>query len=379
MLTKIVKWYGILILVALAANTSVQAAIQVDGLYEIELSVKDQGVTERRQALKVALSRILTRLSGTQAMTQSGQINKILSRASRYVDQYRYRKVDGQQSVQGNATKLLLWVRFNRKAVEQLLRKQQLPLWGSTRPEILLWLGIEDRAGRYILGSDKANPIYNSVTSHAKNLALPVMLPLMDIEDRRSARISDIWGGFSGPVRSASSRYKADNIVIAKLYPDLGGWRSYWTMVTGSREKNWTGHGKFPDQAIEDGLNAMANIMVARYATKLTGELSRYNLVISNINSLKDYNASRQYLASLSLISRFQLEGISKDKASYQIDLRGGLNDLEQVLNLERRLLPDEATVNPEPVITNSQPGVAGNVQTPILTQTETLHYRLKK
>ena len=122
MLTKIVKWYGILILVALAANTSVQAAIQVDGLYEIELSVKDQGVTERRQALKVALSRILTRLSGTQAMTQSGQINKILSRASRYVDQYRYRKVDGQQSVQGNATKLLLWVRFNRKAVEQLLR-----------------------------------------------------------------------------------------------------------------------------------------------------------------------------------------------------------------------------------------------------------------
>lgn len=370
-IVKMVMRAGLLLLAILLSTVTVQAAIQVEGLYEIEISVKDQGAEERRSALKEALSTILLRLSGSKAMAQPGQFKRILERASRYVDQYRYRQPGSD---------LLLWVRFNKNAVEQLLRDQALPLWSSTRPETLLWLGIEDKAGRYILGSDKANPVYSSVVRHASNLAVPLLMPLMDLEDRRQVRISDIWGGFSGPVRSASSRYNADNIVIAKLYPDLDGWRGYWTLLSGSREKNWTSRGKYPDQAIADGMGDLADLMIARYAVKLTGELSRYRLVINNVNTLNDYDASRKYLASVSLISDFQLQLVSSGQVTYLIDLRGDIRDLEQVLNLERRLLEDVPVENSKPVVL---PGiqaattekVAQNLQPAI----ETLYYRLKK
>ncbi len=370
--------HGLLALVVLQANVTAHAAIQVEGLYEIELSVKDQGAAERKQALKQALSTILLRLSGPKALARSGQTDKILQRASRYVDQYRYRK-PGPRAGARDGSGLLLWVRFNQNALEKLLHDQQLPLWGSTRPETLLWLGIEDRAGRYILGSDKANPVYRSVVRHARNLAVPVLLPLMDLEDQRQARISDIWGGFARPVRSASGRYNADNIVIAKLYPDVDGWRGYWTLLSSSRESNWSSRGKYPDLAIANGMNALADVMIARYAIKLTGELSRYRLAINNVNSLNDYDASRKYLASVSLISSFQLENVSKGQVTYLIDLRGQLNDLEQVLNLERRLLPDVSVENTSPVVVpEAQAAMAETVPQNLQPVIETLNYRLK-
>lgn len=376
---NIVMRAGLLLLTILLYTVTVQAAIEVEGLYEIEIPVKDQGAEERRNALKEALSTILLRLSGSKAMAQPGQFNLILERASRYVDQYRYRQPEPDvQTSSGSG--LLLWVRFNKNAVEQLLRDQALPLWSSTRPETLLWLGIEDKAGRYILGSDKANPVYRSVVRHASNLAVPLLMPLMDLEDRRQVRISDIWGGFSGPVRSASGRYNADNIVIAKLYPDLDGWRGYWILLSGSREKNWTSRGKYPDQAIADGMGNLADLMIARYAVKLTGELSRYRLVINNVNTLNDYDASRKYLASVSLISDFHLQHVSNGQVTYLIDLRGDLRDLEQVLNLERRLLEDVPVENSKPV---ALPGVqvisAEKVAQDLQPAIETLYYRLKK
>ncbi len=353
------------------------AAVQVKDLYDIEVSVRDQGVAERQRAMQQGFAEMISRLSGSEGMRQLGQSATALRRATKYVEQYRYRKPEGKPAEQPDPGRIL-WMRFNRKAMQQLLHDRQLPLWGSTRPETLLWIAIENNRGRYIVSSDNKNALQRNLMDHARRRALPVLLPLMDIEDRGKVRIGDIWGGFSTSVKSASTRYKADNLLIGKVYPAAGGWRSQWTLVSGSSEKRWSGSGSYAGQAIAAGMDGLADLLASRYAVKAGGVTASYRMAISQVNSLADYDRSRQYLRNISLISAFRLLSISRGRVVYQIDLRGDVDDLERALKLEHRLLPDNA----------ARPLAVGALKTNVISPDKTvpdqqllpmtLYYRLR-
>jgi hypothetical protein len=234
-------------------------------------------------------------------------------------------------------------MRFNPRALQKLLQQQQLPHWGRTRPETLLWIAIDNDRGRYILSNDNRNALHRNVMGHASRRAIPVLMPLMDVEDRDKVRMGDIWGGFTTSVKLASGRYNADNILIGKVYPASGGWRSQWTLLAGSTEKSWSGSGSYIGQAIAVGLDGLADQLTSRYAVKGTGVSSTYNMAINQVNSLQDYDRSRRYLGRISLISDLRLQSIAQGRVVYQIDLRGDLDDLVRALKLERQLLPDDA------------------------------------
>jgi hypothetical protein len=357
----------------------VSAAIQVKELYDVEVTVRDQGATERQRAMQQGFVEMITRLSGSQGMQQLGQSAAELKRAAKYVEQYRYLKSEGKPVTKQEAG-LKIWMRFNPKAVQKLLQEQQLPLWGSTRPETLLWIAIDNNRGRYILSNDNRNVLHRNVMGHAGRRAIPVLMPLMDVEDRDKVRIGDIWGGFTTSVKLASGRYKADNVLIGKVYPASGGWRSQWTLLSGSTEKSWSGSGSYAGQAIAVGMDGLADLLTSRYAVKGTGVSSTYRMAISQVNSLQDYDRSRRYLRRISLISGLRLQSIVQGRVVYQIDLRGDVDDLVRALKLERQLLPDDAN---RPITTDAaemtgviRPGETVFDKKPVPL---TLYYRLRQ
>jgi len=361
---------------------SLSAAVQVEGLYEVEVPVSNQARDERKRALRQGLADLITRLTGSQALEQFGQFLSVLDRASSYVEQYRYRT--GPELEPGQKPEFLLWVRFNRKAIQKLLREQQLPMWGSTRPETLVWIAYQDQGERHILAEDQASSLYRAALTHARRRGVPVLLPLMDLEDQRNVGIGDIWGGFAGTVKTASIRYATENILIGRVYPVAGGWESRWTLISKTGEQHWSGTGRQAGNAIAVGFDGLGDLMASRYAQKTTYDASRYHLKVAAVNSLKDYAKASRYLANVSLITRFQPVYFTQGNATYEIEINGTIEGLEQVLKLEQRLLKDDEVIviqpqpvspsQPETVLTEEGETLAIN-NTPSI---ETLYYRLR-
>jgi len=97
----------ILLLVLVSAGWAEVTA----NLYETEITVENQSPEQRQQAIHHALEKVLEQVASAQATTLDDSIlNKALTRAEHYVQQYRY-------------TEQGLWVRFDDRLVNGLLQQ----------------------------------------------------------------------------------------------------------------------------------------------------------------------------------------------------------------------------------------------------------------
>lgn len=82
------------------------------GLYEAEIPVENQSAEVRRQAVRDALEEVLDKVarSSHEAAPENTLLDRALRQAERYIQQYRY-------------TELGLWVRFDSRAVDELLQQ----------------------------------------------------------------------------------------------------------------------------------------------------------------------------------------------------------------------------------------------------------------
>ena len=116
---------------------------------------------------------------------------------------------DGDQSAAPTHT---LDVSFAPSSLNRALNDLGLPLWGAERPETLLWLAVQESSRRYILAGGTQNAVRRSLDQVTEKRALPVLLPLMDLQDQSAVDFSDVRGGFTGHVQDASERYGVDAI-----------------------------------------------------------------------------------------------------------------------------------------------------------------------
>ncbi len=80
-------------------------------LYESEIPVEDQSPEVRQQAVHDALEEVLDKVASVHGTTLTRNIrDKALRRAEHYIQQYRY-------------TELGLWIRFDNRAIDELLQQ----------------------------------------------------------------------------------------------------------------------------------------------------------------------------------------------------------------------------------------------------------------
>ncbi len=92
----------------------------VTGLYESEVPVEDQSQEQRQLAIRKALEEVLDKVATARKATIArGLLNSALERAEHYIQQYRY-------------TEQGLWVRFDNRAIDELLQQD---LASSTTPD----------------------------------------------------------------------------------------------------------------------------------------------------------------------------------------------------------------------------------------------------
>src|SRR3569833_1885114 len=304
-------------------------AVEVTGLYEAEVPVMDQRAAARGAAARAALAEVLAKVTGDagggrrpprpRMPPRRPPFQPLLQQAEQWEQRYQYRATPGEPTAQS------LVASFDREAVNQRIYEAGLPVWGSNRPQILLWLAVEDGGGRTLVGGDQRPDLQALVSEQARRHGLPISLPLLDLQDQNAASLGDVWGQFTEPVLRASERYQDDGVLLARIYATgPNRWRGHWTLRHAGSNSSWeSGEGSIAD-VVAAGLDDEAGNLAKRYALVLApGVGDTATLVVDKVTKLQDYARVSRYLNSLDAVGAVAVEGVEGDTVMYRLRFRG--------------------------------------------------------
>ena len=351
------RFYFIIIILVLLLPSPISLALEVNDLYQANVVVDTQDRIQREQAIKEALQGVFLKVGGKKSVLSHEVLKKAQQMASRYVSQYRYQRIDSQLS---------LIVSFNEEKVNQLFKEANLPLWGSLRPQVLLWLIDEQGANRSIVGSSADSIIPTSVNEFSTQRGLPIVMPLMDLTDSTQVVLSDFWGYFPEQIQQASLRYFADTIVVMRVsdsslvdvnentvqsnalddvscgllceqqelvIPKVLDWRVFTqgTLYT----KKYQGVDKI--SLIDQGLSDITELIYHSYALLASAE-SDFVIEVNNVTSLTSDTQLFDFLKALSAVNAVTLISAQGDVRQYKLDLIGSKASFLASLKLNDKL-----------------------------------------
>jgi hypothetical protein len=307
------------------------------GLYQVQVPVAGQQADQRSQAISDAFVKVLVRVSGNRRIVSRGDLSGEVANASRYVQEYSYRTESEQERY--------LDVTFDAQAVDRLLRSRGLPVWGgSKRPAILVWMAAESQGKRRLLVPDRDTPVHTAMASAARERGLPLLSPLMDLEDQGRLQVADLWGDFEVNIRAASRRYSPDMILTGRMMrANKGMWRGQWQLYQERSKANWNNQGKSPGAVAADAVQHVADLLANRFAPLATRDPGQ-NLVrlkVSGVYTLEDYAAVERALASQAGAERITVATVEPSAVVYELRSGAGLEVLEQRLAAGGLLEPD--------------------------------------
>ncbi len=352
----------VLSLLLSAGLASVSRADDIPGLYETEISVSTQDVDERRAALTAGMRQVLLRVSGRSIVLTITAIEEALTRPTRYVERYRYRNREGAEGAQEK----VLWVRFDEKAINKLLRDNRMPVWGRTRPAVLVWMVVDDRQSRILLGNNVSHPAKAFISDQARLRGIPLRWPMLDLSDRASITTSDVWGSFEDTIIKASRRYQTEAILVGRVYKAYGGsWNVRWTLYDHGHREDWNARAETLVETLIPGVDRMAGILAQRFAQVESDEQNKAVLVrVYGVNTLAAYNKTLKYLSRLAVVTDIQPHTVFPDNVIFRLNSRNGRLAVSQAIALGHTLV--EKVVRTRPTVVRSPASIAApSVATP--------------
>lgn len=320
-------------------------AAVVSGLYEAEVAVADQSESTRRQALREALAQVLVKLTGDSEAGSRSDARPLLDDAERYLQQYRYREYLEKTADGGRETRQFLWAVFDANTLDEGIRRAGLPTWGRERPASLVWLVVETDAGRQLAGLEQGAEYLEPLERAARARALPLLVPLLDLEDTANLRPDAVWEGREDAIRRASERYTAEVILAARVSTaGTDAFEIRWAAFTAADRDEWSSRGETLYAAFSQGMQPHGDRLATRFAprTPIVGtDTGRLTLTVTAVDSLDDYARVENYLNSLSHVARVDVRSVSPGEITFEIEAAGGDRALEQAIALGRTLRPE--------------------------------------
>lgn len=325
----IISVFGLLLSLPLHAAAS-------GGLYEAEVEVSDQAPSTRAAGMQKAMVAVLLKVSGTNRVTENKALIKETKNPSRYVQQYRYRSAAGGDSDKG---RLILQVSFDPKSIDSLLRSHDFGVWGKTRPSTLVWLGVEDKGSRVIVGANDGGLLRKLLISEGERRALSLKLPLLDMTDQSRVTTSDIWGEFFDTIRKASQRYEAQAILVGRLYPlSSSRWEVRWALDYHGAVQRWQEQDNDVSSLIARAVARVSDHLSKNFAESVTSRSGDLLIRVDDVRSLGDYRRVLDYLKGVQGIKHVVSEGQKSGSMYIRLSTEGGSEAALRVIALGNTL-----------------------------------------
>jgi len=323
-------------------------AIRVPGLYAVEIPVTERTEGVAEENLATAFRLVLIKLTGDRQAAARTSLQPLMDEARSYLQQYRYREttLDGAtEAGAGPAKEMRLWVKFDEENLNRALRALGVPVWGRERPSTLVWLAVADEAGRRLAGPENDPGYIKTMDQRARQRGIVLLHPLLDLDDSRVIRASDLWGGFREPIFNASSRYQADAILTGAIESPVPGiWEARWTAYIDDNAAAWTSESDIPEAVLDEGVDRLADILAAQFARTagFTG-VEQVRLSVSDVFDVDQYAGVLKYLQSLNSVSDVEVAHVENGRITCLLQVHGGDLAVSQAIELGRVLEPISA------------------------------------
>ncbi len=306
----------------LASGIPASAAVVVPNLYEASVPAAGNGDAARNASFSAALRAVAVRASGRRDAGEHLS-QATLSDARRYVQRF------------GDNPDGTLQVGFDHESIDRVLAQNNLPVWGSERPVTLVWLAIEDANGQQTwVGLDAALPESRILQQVADLRGLPLVWPVMDMEDRMLAGALGNESQQGARIATLASRYRADGVLVGRARRGAGNELNVrWSLHFGESTADTTG-------SLPEGVHFAADQLSNLFAAA-AGAVQEIVVDVAAINDLKAYAETLNYLEGLTLVRSAAVDHISGDSVRFRLQVRGDANLLLRAIRLGQRLVPD--------------------------------------
>lgn len=323
---------------------SVQRALAVD-FYHARIPVADQTASERSRAAAKGLREVLIRLSGSQDVVQAQGVGQALSNASSYMDQFQY----AHERDEWGGTKEFLDMTFAPAVIERLLRQAGMPFWPINRPKTLVWL-VEDQVGEgKVLINDRQAPVAQSVLHAAELRGLPLVLPLLDMEDQLAMPAEEVWAMNEEAILNASERYGVDTVLVGRFtQTSAGQWWSTWQYFHRGSGEVLDVRADTPEELGRQAIDPLADYLARLYAIVPRSEGSaELVLQIDAVEDFADYRGVLTYLQEHAALAQAELIMINDQMLTVRAALSGTMEQFRNAIALDGKLHLEVTQVAP--------------------------------
>ena len=339
----------LLLALSLMLCISESFAIEVEDLYQATIIVESRNnEQERRRAFSEAMREVLIKVSGLTSTTNPASIRRALNNPEPFVESFRT-EADLLPSNPNEVTSVLrevvsIEVNFYESEIQRLLDENNIPVWPVNRPETLVWMVVEEELEeRQMLGDDNssASTRINTLRSFTDERGLPLLFPLLDLEDQLRLNVNKLWELDEAAILNASQRYQAESILALRIYRSLSGEllaRSLYFF-----RGNVYSYEEFElseEDFIRGSINLASNELSQYYSVLISGTENsvKVNMQVDDINNPEDYAALLNYLNALEGVSSFQLTRAHESSLILQLETGGQLRQLVETIALEPSL-----------------------------------------
>lgn len=333
---------GIFATISLLLATQMAAAVEIDQLDSSTVTVDSRANNDRSDALQQALFNVLLLNSGAKELRGNAQIQAALSNASSLVVQYSYEQAE--DGLQLRAT-------FEHDKVIRLLREAGLPVWGKQRPLTLVWLASDTEGERHLVADESAAEERQAFAKASRQRGIPLMFPLLDLDDLMAVNVNDVRGQFADTVAKASARYQADYFAMVTFDSSPDNQVQYQmslyarsALATPFFTALVSRNGAAQDRAaaIDEIMLSLSDYFVQQYAVTDSGQADVAQIEFNNVAHMRQLVEIESFFSQLSAVKHFYIKSVQGNHVVYQLQLFGSRDDLSNVLRLEQRIRLDE-------------------------------------
>lgn len=409
---------GLLIGLSGLYTGSAVAGEKVD-IYRADALVKSQSESERNAAARATFGEVVVRVTGQRNALSHPAIKSALPKAQNYLFGFSYRSTTERITADGRTWPAVgLQLNFEPKAIDQLLRQSQLPLWPAVRPKVLVWLVAKDQNGFRVVPEVVD---LQAMQAQAKYRGLPLSFPKQDMEDSIALTAEDLWALNIEKIKTASLRYKADAILIGRYTPSSmgpippaadtlltdqtddgsevadtepefavtgdesnapvdgiapepvqGPWLGDWKLLHSNSEQTFADETPEVKGLFSSAIDRAADYIANQYAIVPTNQGAQEIILrIGNIGSFGAFKQVQSYLKDLAMVQRMEVLRVNTEGLLVRLTTEGDVRLLMSTLALGRRLAPLNSEAVTAPVAGTSSPENDSGIDAEALAELE--------
>ena len=315
---------SVLLLTCVITGSS-QRALAQSGEVVIRIEVEDRSEDTIDRASREALQTALLKRSGDRALLQHPAVEAALAAARTQLSQYQFERVAGM-------TRFV--AQIDRAVVENLIKSANSTFWAKARPPILLWLVIDDPAGRRFGNTQAEQHLWERLSEAFDGLGVKLRRPLYDLSDAVLVSPDALWRRDFGPIVEASERYGMTHLLLGRLIRlSDGRYIGEWVYRDISVERSISMQADSLETLIDPGITLAMAEMRRQYAVALTTDTEKQTLRVRvhNVVTRDDYRAVTAAMEGIQTLDHVRPVAVQGDNLILELQ---GVGDAETLNRL---------------------------------------------